>query len=62
MRWWLIYDLLEEVHLLLVGHLHVEDFASSAILSRQLEHLDIVVEHILRQHAVAKVFDLVLHA
>ena len=62
MRWRLIYDLLKEVHLLLVGHLHVEDFAPSAILSRQLEHLDVVIEHILRQHAVAEVLDLVLYA
>ena len=62
MRWWqLIYDLLKEVHFLLVGHLHVEDFTSSAILSSQLEHLYVIIEHILRQHAITKVFDLVLY-
>ena len=62
MRWRFIYDLIKEVHLLLIRHLYVEDFSTGPVLSRQLEHLDVVLDHILGQHAVAEVFDLVFHA
>ena len=58
----LIWDyLLEECLFVLIRHLHVENLFSFFIFSSQSEHLKIIFDYALRQHAVAQVSELVLN-
>lgn len=54
--------LLCKTNFVLVRQFHIEDLISEVMLPCVLEHLDIVLKHVLWKHAVAQILGLVLHA